>query len=423
MDRGRLDLRPTFPLKYLSPYGRPGFPGCPVTYYHVMKIKAFWRDIRFLQVLAQLIFILLVALGAGFLYANVSANLSRQGLTVGYGFLSNPASFDIGESHIPYQASNSYGRALLVGFVNTLVVSGLGILLTTILGVIAGVARLSTNWLVSQLAAAYVGIIRNTPLLIQLMFWYFGVILQLPPVRDAVALPGPIYLTGRGVYLPRYEAMPAFDSWRIYIWIALAAVVIIWIVFRRIQSRSRLPVPLWWYLAYFLVPALILWIGFVFQPEPPLQVNIPELTGLNFRGGLRLTPEFAALLFGLVVYTGAFVAEVVRAGIQAISRGQVEAARSLGLTTGQTLRLIIFPQALRVIIPPLTSQYLNLAKNSSLAIAIGYPDLFSISGTVINQTGATIEVILIMMLSYLSMSLFTSLLMNIYNSRVRLVER
>jgi len=197
----------------------------------------------------------------------------------------------------------------------------------------------------------------------------------------------------------------------------------IWFVFRGIQRRSDLPIPLWWYLAYLFVPALILWIGFTIQPEPPMMGNIPELVGLNFRGGLRWTPEFAALLFGLVVYTGAFVAEIVRAGIQAVSHGQVEAARSLGLTTGQTLRLIVLPQALRVIIPPLTSQYLNLAKNSSLAIAIGYPDLFSIAGTVINQTGAVLEVILIIMLSYLSMSLFTSLLMNIYNSRVRLVER
>lgn len=388
-----------------------------------MNVKAFWRDIRFLQVLAQVVFILLVALAAGFLYANVSANLARQGLTVGYGFINNPASFDIGESYISYQASNSYGRALLVGLVNTLVVSALGILLATIVGIIAGVARLSTNWLISKFAAAYVGVIRNTPLLIQLMFWYFGVIVQLPAVQAAIALPGPIYLTGRGVYLPWYEAMPTFDEWKLYTWIAIASLIIIWFILRAIQNRSGLPVPLWWYLAYLLIPVLILWIGLILQPESPLKASIPELVGLNFRGGLRLTPEFAALLFGLVVYTGAFIAEIVRAGIQAISRGQVEAARSLGLTTGQTLRLIIFPQALRVIIPPLTSQYLNLAKNSSLATAIGYPDLFRIASTVSNQTGAVVEVILIMMLSYLSMSLFTSLLMNIYNSHVRLVER
>jgi general L-amino acid transport system permease protein len=246
---------------------------------------------------------------------------------------------------------------------------------------------------------------------------------RLPAVRQAVALPGPVYLTGRGVYLPWYEATATFDNWKIYIWLALCSLVIIWIIFRAIQNRSSLPTPLWWYLAYLVMPVLILWIGFMLQPEPPLMASIPELTGLNFRGGLRWTPEFAALLFGLVVYTGAFIAEIVRAGIQAITRGQVEAARSLGLTTGQTLRLVVFPQALRVIIPPLTSQYLNLAKNSSLAIAIGYPDLFSVAKTVINQTGASIEVILIMMLSYLSMSLFTSVLMNIYNSRVRLVER
>lgn len=388
-----------------------------------MTFKAFWRDIRFLQVLAQVIFVLLVALAAGFLYANLSSNLARQGLTVGYGFITNPASFDIGESHIPYQASNSYGRALLVGLVNTLVISALGIVLTTVVGIFAGVARLSSNWLISRIGAAYVGVFRNTPLLIQLFFWYFGIFVRLPAVRQAVALPGPVYLTGRGVYLPWYEATATFDNWKIYIWLALCSLVIIWIIFRAIQNRSSLPTPLWWYLAYLVMPVLILWISFILQPEPPLMGSIPELTGLNFRGGLRWTPEFAALLFGLVVYTGAFIAEIVRAGIQAISRGQVEAARSLGLTIGQTLRLVVFPQALRVIIPPLTSQYLNLAKNSSLAIAIGYPDLFSVAKTVINQTGASIEVILIMMLSYLSISLFTSVLMNIYNSRVRLVER
>lgn len=388
-----------------------------------MQIAAFLRNVRVLQVLGQVVFVILLALAAGFFYANVTTNLDRQGLTVGYDFLTNPASFDIGESYIPYEPSDSFGRALLVGLVNTLVLSALGIILTTVVGVIAGIARLSSNWLISRLAAAYVGVIRNTPLIIQLMFWYFGIVLQFPPVREAVALPGSIFLTQRGLYLPKYDPTPAFDSWRIFIWIALVSIVVIWFIFRLIQNRSGLPVPLWAYLAYILVPVLILWVGYVIQPEPPLQANLPELAGLNFRGGLRFTPEFAALLFGLVVYTGAFIAEVVRAGIQAVSRGQVEAARSLGFTGAQALQLIIFPQALRVIIPPLTSQYLNLAKNSSLAIAIGYPDLFSIAGTVINQTGATLEVIAIMMLSYLSMSLFTSFLMNIYNSRMRLVER
>lgn len=388
-----------------------------------MNIKAFWRDLRFLQIMAQAIFAVAFALTAYYLYSNVVANLARQGLTVGYGFMNNPASFDIGESFIPYEASDTYARALVVGMVNTLVISFVGILLTTVMGIFAGVARLSSNWLVNKLAAAYVGIIRNTPLLIQLMFWYFGVILQLPSVKQAIELPGPTYLTNRGVYLPWGEATATFVAWRIYVIVALFSIVILSLLFRVLQKRSSLPTPLGWNLAYLLIPMLIIWIGAAIQPESPLKQNIPSLAGLNFKGGLRLTPEFAALLFGLVLYTGAFIAEIVRAGIQSVSRGQTEAARSLGLTTSQTLRLIVFPQALRVIIPPLTSQYLNLAKNSSLAIAIGYPDLFSIAGTVFNQTGAVIEIIMVMMLSYLSLSLLTSLLMNIYNNHMQLVER
>jgi general L-amino acid transport system permease protein len=388
-----------------------------------MNISALWRDIRFLKILAQVGFIIVLAFAAGYLYLNVTTNLARQGLTVGYGFIKNPASFGIGESFLPYQPSDSYGRAFLVGLVNTLVVSALGIVLTTVVGLLAGVARLSSNWLINKFAAAYVGVIRNTPLLLQLMFWYFGVFIQLPGVRQAIRLPGPIYLTQRGVYLTWAEGTATFPAWRIYLIVAFISIFVIWFALRSIQKRAAVPLSPWWNLAYFLIPALMIWLGAALQPEPPLRPLIPELTGLNFRGGLRLTPEFATLVFGLVVYTGAFIAEIVRGGIQAVAKGQVEAARSLGLTTGQTLRLIVFPQALRIMIPPVTSQYLNLAKNSSLAIGIGYPDLFSISGTIHNQTGAAIEIITIMMLSYLSMSLFTSLLMNIYNSRIQLVER
>jgi general L-amino acid transport system permease protein len=388
-----------------------------------MDIRALWRDIRFLKILAQVIFIVVLALAAGYLYFNVTTNLARQGLAVGYGFMNNPASFGIGESFIPYDPSNTYARALVVGLVNTLVVSALGIVLTTIVGVLAGVARLSSNWLINRFAAAYVGVIRNTPLLLQLMFWYFGVIIQLPAVRESIELPGPVFLTQRGIYMVWGEGTPTLSAWRIFIMLAIISIFMVWFALRSAQKRSSIPLSPWWNLAYLLVPVLIIWFGFTIQPEPPLRSTIPELTGLNFRGGLRLTPEFAALLFGLVIYTGAFIAEIVRAGIQAVSRGQVEAARSLGLTTGQTLRLVVFPQALRIMVPPVTSQYLNLAKNSSLAIAIGFPDLFSVAGTVFNQTGAAIEIITIMMLSYLSISLFTSLLMNIYNKRIQLVER
>ena len=388
-----------------------------------MNIRAFWRDIRFLKILAQVIFILVLVFAASFLYRNVSTNLARQGMTVGYGFMKNPASFDIGESYISYEPSDTYQRALLVGLVNTLVVSGLGIVLTTVVGVLAGVARLSSNWLINRFAAAYVGVIRNTPLLLQLMFWYFGVIIQLPGVRQAIELPGPIFLTQRGIYLAWAEPTATTPAWRVFILLAVISMFIIGYVLAAVKKRAPVPPSPWWNMAFVVIPISIIWIGAMVQPEPPLKPFLPELSGLNFRGGLRLTPEFAALLFGLVLYTGAFIAEIVRAGIQAVSRGQVEAARSLGLTNSQTLRLIVFPQALRIMVPPVTSQYLNLAKNSSLAIAIGYPDLFSVSGTVFNQTGAAIETTVIMMLSYLSISLFTSLLMNIYNARIQLVER
>jgi general L-amino acid transport system permease protein len=388
-----------------------------------MHITAFWRDVRFLKILAQVVFILVLAMAALYLYRNVSTNLARQGMSVGYGFMKNPASFGIGESFLEYDPSDSYAYALLVAFVNTLVVSALGIIFTTIVGILIGVARLSTNWLISKFAAAYVGVIRNTPLLLQLFFWYFGVIIQLPGVRQAIQLPGPIYLSQRGVYMAWAEATPTFPAWRIFILLAIISIFLIGFLLRYANRRASVPLSPWWNVAYLLVPILIIWLGAILQPEPPLKPDIPELSGLNFKGGLRLTPEFAALLFGLVIYTGAFIAEIVRAGIQAVSRGQVEAARSLGFTGGQTLRLIVFPQALRIIVPPVTSQYLNLAKNSSLAIGIAYPDLFSIAGTTFNQTGAAIEIIVIMMLSYLSISLFTSLLMNIYNRRIQLVER
>ena len=388
-----------------------------------MNIKSLWTDIRFLKTVAQLVFIVVLALIVLYFYQNVNANLARQGLTVGYGFMRNPASFDIGETYIPYKASDTYGRALLVAFVNTLVVSILGIIFTTLVGILVGVGRLSSNWLINRFAAAYVGVIRNTPLLLQLMFWYLAVIIQLPGVRDAVRLPGPIFLTQRGVYLTWAEPTATFPAWRVFIVLALISIFIVWFALRTARRRSSVPLSPWWNLAYVLVPILIVLVGALLQPEPPLRAFVPELAGLNFRGGLRMTPEFTALLLGLVIYTAAFIAEIVRAGIQAVSRGQVEAARSLGLTHGQTLRLVVFPQALRIMVPPVTSQYLNLAKNSSLAIAIGYPDLFSVAGTVFNQTGAVIEIVAIMMLSYLSISQFTSLFMNIYNRRIQLVER
>ena len=382
-----------------------------------------WRDIRFIRVVAQIGFVLLVAAAAGGLYANMQANLTRRGLTLGYGFLESTAGFDIGESFIPFQAADTYGRALLAGMVNTLVVVAWGIVATTILGVAAGIARLSSNWLMRQIAAAYVGIIRNSPLLIQLFFWYFGIILQLPNVQNAIEMPGPMYLSQRGLYLTWPMPTDNYPSWSPFLIAAVLSPIVVWLALRQIQARIDRPITPWAKLAYLAVPIGIAALGFILAPAPPLALDEPARKGLNFEGGLQLSPEFAALLLGLVTYTGAFIAEVVRAGIQAVPRGQIEAAHALGLRRGQTLRLVIFPQALRVIIPPLTSQYLNLAKNSSLAIAIGFPDLFSVAGVVGNQTGVAIEIVGLLMASYLSMSLFTSLLLNIYNRRVQLVER
>lgn len=379
-----------------------------------------WRDVRILRILSQVAFVVLVAVGAGVLYSNMMHGLRSRGLGGSFGFLELEAGFDVGEG-IAYDASDSYARAFLVGVINTLRVTVVGIILATILGVVMGVARLSTNWLVNKIASVYIELIRNTPLLVQLFVWYFAIILKLPKVKESIALPGSIFISNRGAALPGPVPTASFRSWLYCLIAATAVAVVLWIVRARGQQRTGRPAfNLLWIGVAFVALAIF---GWFVVPEVPLVLDKPSLQGWNYQGGLTLTPEFVGMLLGLVVYTGAFIAEVVRAGIQAVSRGQIEAARAVGLTEGQTLRLVIFPQALRVIVPPLTSQYLNLAKNSSLAIAIGFPDLFSVAGTIFNQTGQAVQVIVLIMVSYLSMSLFTSLLMNLYNRRVQLVER
>lgn len=383
-------------------------------------IVPFWRNVRVLRILSQIAFAILVALVAGVLYSNMKHGLESRGLGGGFDFLWLEASFDIGEG-IRYSASDTYARAFLVGVVNTLRVTAVGIVLTTILGVVMGVARLSSNWLVNKIASVYIESIRNTPLLVQLFVWYFAVIMKLPRVKQSIALPGSVFISNRGVALPWPAPSGSFGSWLPYLMAALTVAVALWIVRALSGRRTGRPAfsSLWAGIAFIGIAAL----GWFLVPDPPLVLDVPSLRGLNYQGGLTLTPEFTALLVGLVVYTGAFIAEVVRAGIQAVPRGQIEAARAVGLTEMQTLRLIVFPQALRIIVPPLTSQYLNLAKNSSLAIAIGFPDLFNVAGTIFNQTGRSVQVVMLIMISYLSMSLFTSLIMNIYNRRIQLVER
>lgn len=382
----------------------------------------FWRDERILAVLSQVVVVIVVAGLLYFLYSNLMAALRvRFNNPISFDFWDQTAGFDIKESLISYSRASTYGRAFAVGLFNTLIVAILGIIFATILGIFIGVMRLSKNFLVNRLAGIYIDIFRNIPLLLLLIFWSQAVFLKLPRVQEAVVLPGPIFFSQRGVAVP--WGTPT-DSWSLFLYILLGGLLLAMIasvVMVQIGQRTgRMPVVSLWAVLIFLVVAIA---GWIILP-PPLTFSFPELSGFNTRGGRVLSPEFMAILSGLVIYTAAFIAEIVRSGIQAVSKGQREAASALGLTGFQTLRLVIFPQALRVIIPPLTSQYLNLTKNSSLAIAVGYPDLFAVAGnTIRNQTGREIEVFFLIMGVYLTLSLLTSLIMNLYNRRIRLVER
>ncbi|MCX7311211.1 MAG: amino acid ABC transporter permease [Hyphomicrobiales bacterium] len=352
---------------------------------------------------------------------NAAENLARAKIASGFGFWDNTAGFDISQTLIQYATTSSYGRAFWVGLINTLLVAALGIVLATILGFLIGIARLSKNWLLSRMASFYVETIRNIPLLLQLLFWYNAVLKALPGIRESLAIPGGGFLNNRGLFLPQ----PIFESGSGIALVALAAGIAasiayaVWAKRRQMATGRQAPV-LWVGLGLMVVmPLAVLALsGF------PVTFNYPEAGRFNIRGGIEILPEFMALLFGLSIYTAAFIAEVVRAGITSVVKGQTEAAYSLGLRPGATLRLVVIPQAMRVIIPPLTSQYLNITKNSTLAVAIGYPDLVQIfAGTVLNQTGQAVEVIVITMAVYLTISLVTSGLMNLYNRRISLVER
>ncbi len=368
-------------------------------------------------IIQALLLAVLVAAGL-WLWSNAQTNMASRGLQFGFGFLDRSAGIPIGESLIPYTPADTYRQALTVGLLNTLRVAIVGCLLCTILGVMLGLARLSTNPLLRSLTGGYIEIIRNTPLVLQLVFWH-AVMLQMPSVRQALSpLPG-VFLSQRGLNIPALMADAALYA---FLGALLAGAIGWWWLLRREKARQiatgdRRPTVLPGLAMLLGFPALSLAVGFV------PRVEWPEMAGFNFEGGLALSPEFFALLIGLVVYTSAFVAEIVRSGIQSVHRGQWEAAHALGLPGGRIMRLVILPQALRVMIPPMTSQYLNLTKNSSLAVVIGYPDLVSVANTSINQTGQAIEVITIFMTIYLALSLATSALMNWYNARVALMER
>ena len=388
---------------------------------HAPAKPPFWNNPQVRAVAFQAIVLIATVSFGLYLFANTQANLQRLGIASGFDFLSSPAGFDIIQSLIPYSATASYGQVFWVALLNTLLVAALGVILATLLGFVIGVARLSKNWLIARLALIYVETFRNIPLLLQIFFWYFAVLRAMPAPRLSYSLGDVVFLNIRGLYLPAPQVEPGF-GWAIAtfgIAVFLTLVLVRWARQRQAATGRQFPVVSAALALLLCLPLLTFWLV-----GSPLHWQLPELQGFNFRGGWVLIPEMASLLLALTIYTAAFIAEIVRAGIQAVSHGQTEASFSLGMNPGKTLRLIILPQALRVIIPPLTNQYLNLTKNSSLAAAIGYPDLVSsFAGTVLNQTGQAIECIAITMAVYLAISLLISLLMNLYNRRAALVER
>lgn len=373
----------------------------------------------FRTIATQVVMAVFVVMAGLFLYNNVVENLRAQSIATGFGFLEQDAQFDIGETPIAFNATDTYARAFLVGLLNTLRVSAAGILLATILGFSVGFARVSSNWLLSKVATGYVEIVRNIPVILQVIFWAV-VLRNLPAARDAIDFGGFAFLTNRGLSF----AVPATDPVHgPMIFACFAGIVLAvlggYLARRHRENTGRYISMLWPSIGLiFGLPAMVWLLG-----GAPTDLSVPALKGFNFRGGVTISPEFTALLIGIALYASGFIAEIVRAGLQATPRGQIEAARSIGLRPRFVMRFVVLPQALRVIVPPLTSQYVSLIKNSSIAVVVGYPDLVNIGNTAMNQTGQAVEAIAVMMLVYLTVSLVTSTFMNVYNRLVAIKER
>jgi general L-amino acid transport system permease protein len=367
-------------------------------------------------ILAQILFIAVIAWVGYEIVENAQTNLRAQRIASGFGFLSNTAGFGVSQALIPYSESDTYSRVFLVGLLNTLLVSVIGIVAASVIGVLVALGRLSPNWLLSRISGGYVELVRNLPLLFQILFWYLAVLATLPNPRQSISLFGSIFLSNRGLVVPYPVPQPAFGAFAVAIVIGLIASLAMRSYARQRLFKTGQKLTIWPFVVMMLLglPALAtLLFG------APVRFDVPELKGFNFAGGMRILPEFAALVMALSTYTAAFIAEIVRAGIQSVPKGQMEAGASLGLSRGETLRLVVIPQALRVILPPLTNQYLNLTKNSSLAVAIGYPDLFSVfAGTTLSQTGQAVEIIALTMGVYLLISLVTSAVMSLYGWHV-----
>ncbi|MBL4748701.1 MAG: amino acid ABC transporter permease [Magnetovibrio sp.] len=383
---------------------------------------AIWNDPTFRAISFQVIAGVAIVWFFWFIFDNTMTNMEKRGITTGFAFLDNPAGFGILMSLIEYDEKYSYGRTFFVGLFNTLLVSGLSVIFATTLGFLLGVARLSNNWLLSKIATIYIEVLRNIPLLLQIFFWYFAILLKnLPSPRQSIHLGDSVFLNARGLYGP--SPVPTDGFFAVWMAFGLAIVIAVYTVrwAKKRQDEQGVQFP-----AYWVATGLIIGLPIVafFIMGMPMELNYPVLKGFNFQGGMRIIPELMALTWALSLYTASFIAEIVRAGIQGVNHGQTEAAHAMGLRNGPTLRLVVIPQAMRIIIPPLTSQYLNLVKNSSLATAIGYPDLVAVfMGTTLNQTGQAVEVVGMTMGVYLFISLIISGFMNWWNKKMALVER
>ncbi|MBN9235335.1 MULTISPECIES: amino acid ABC transporter permease [Phyllobacteriaceae] len=378
------------------------------------------NDPKVRAIFVQVVVALALILGVWWIVGNMIDNLQRLRIASGFAFLNGRAGFDISDSAIAYTSDSTYGRAIIVGLINTAIVAAAGIVTATLIGFIVGIGRLSKNWLIAKICTVYVELFRNIPPLLVIFFWYFGVLSVLPLPRDSIGLPFGSFLNSRGFYFPR--AVWGEGSWLILLALVLG-IAMSWFVAHRARQRQMVTgqqFPVFWTSVALIVGLPLL--AFVASGFP-LSFDMPKKSTFNLTGGFQVKPEFLSLYLALSFYTAAFIAEIVRAGIKGVSRGQTEAAGALGLRSGPILRLVVVPQAMRIVIPPLTSQYLNLTKNSSLAIAIGYPDLTATTGTVLNQTGQAVECVLIMMAVYLGLSLITSAVMNWVNAKMALVER
>jgi general L-amino acid transport system permease protein len=387
---------------------------------HERPKVSLWNNPKIRSVAVQVFLVLAVGFFAFEIIHNTIANLTKRNIATGFEFLNKSAGFDIIQSLVEFSSESSYGTALIAGLLNTLLVAGLGIVFATLLGFFAGIMRLSKNWLVARLATLYIEAIRNVPLLLQMFVWYGAVLKPLPGPKQAINIGDMFFLSNRGLNMP--DTIYGEGAW---LGLAGLAAAIVGAIVLRGWARNRQAAtgqPFPYVLAGIAMVLLLPVLGLLLAGWP-ITFDYPVLGGFNFSGGTTIIPEFMALLLALSIYTGSFIAEIVRAGIQSVSHGQTEAAYALGLRRGTTTRLVVMPQAMRVIIPPLASQYLNLTKNSSLAVAIGYPDLVATGGTVLNQTGQAVEIVTIWMIVYLSLSLSTSGFMNWFNARMRLVER